>query len=641
MFLPKSCAGSIRMPSRRTPSSTARSASAGDGRDDVGHHVVVRDPVRPGPRAQPAGVGADQPGAGRRRHLGQRRVGAGPGVVEQVGAGRDRLGGHLGPPGVDRDHQSGKRSRTAATVETVRRISSAASTSSPGPAFTPPMSMMSAPSATASPPPAARRPRRTSRPGRRTSRASGSRSPSPPARCGANAGRPSRSSPVAGSDPCPFDGSWGARFASMPTACHDRRHGYGAPRARRRAGRRGAGLRRRRRCSPATTPAWRRSSRTGGRCRCRTTGPLAESDLKTVRFDIDPARLPDGAGRPGAAAHGVRHRVQGRADRRARGRGRGPARRAGPRTPTLLRKAREARGQPAAGAAATSRRSRRRADDRTEPSRRARADAAGRGRAGRRAAQPAERRPDGGGRRARRGSRATERRRGEPSPVTSERPWLDDAAAQPGAGEVTATVIVGRAGRAGVRRLHRLGAAGRLDPVHPVRVVAGDGGEGSLIEAVTAVGPAVLRDEMRVDQVDPPYEVRVVHCGKVLRGPGRDAVHPAGRRPDPDGLARVVPAAGGVAGRVAWPVLWPGSKLSLTARCGGSPGWSRPATCRSRAVDGLSDAGAYGGRVTDLVIGDDGLARCAWGAQHAGVRRRTTTTSGAGRSATTTRCTSG
>ena len=57
-------------------------------------------------------------------------------------------------------------------------------------------------------------------------------------------------------------------------------------------------------------------------------------------------------------------------------------------------------------------------------------------------------------------------------------------------------------------------------PFTTVRVVEGDGGEGSLIEAVTAVGPAVLRDEMRVVRLDPPYEVRVVHCGKVLRGPG-------------------------------------------------------------------------------------------------------------------------
>ncbi len=44
---------------------------------------------------------------------------------------------------------SRKRARTAATVETVRRISSATSTPRPGPAFTPPMSIRSAPAATA------------------------------------------------------------------------------------------------------------------------------------------------------------------------------------------------------------------------------------------------------------------------------------------------------------------------------------------------------------------------------------------------------------------------------------------------------------------------------------------------------------
>ncbi|MDH6225140.1 hypothetical protein M2169_002110 [Streptomyces sp. MJP52] len=44
---------------------------------------------------------------------------------------------------------SGNRRRTSATKPTVRRASSSALTSSPGPAFTPPMSMMAAPSATA------------------------------------------------------------------------------------------------------------------------------------------------------------------------------------------------------------------------------------------------------------------------------------------------------------------------------------------------------------------------------------------------------------------------------------------------------------------------------------------------------------
>ncbi|WP_412740900.1 SRPBCC family protein [Krasilnikovia sp. MM14-A1259] len=103
----------------------------------------------------------------------------------------------------------------------------------------------------------------------------------------------------------------------------------------------------------------------------------------------------------------------------------------------------------------------------------------------------------------------------------------------------------------------------RWIPFTTVRVVEGDGGQGSLIEAVTAVGPAVLRDELRVVRVDPPYEVRVVHCGKVLRGPGSmRCTAMAGDR------TQVVVhewfhLPGGAAGRLAWPVLWPGSKLGF------------------------------------------------------------------------------
>jgi hypothetical protein len=101
-------------------------------------------------------------------------------------------------------------------------------------------------------------------------------------------------------------------------------------------------------------------------------------------------------------------------------------------------------------------------------------------------------------------------------------------------------------------------------PFTKVRVVEGDGGEGSLVEAVTGLGAAGLRDEMRVVRLDAPYEVRVVHCGKVLRGPGSmRCTAMAGDR------TQVVmhewfhlPA--GAAGRLAWPVIWPGSKLSLT-----------------------------------------------------------------------------
>jgi hypothetical protein len=104
---------------------------------------------------------------------------------------------------------------------------------------------------------------------------------------------------------------------------------------------------------------------------------------------------------------------------------------------------------------------------------------------------------------------------------------------------------------------------GEWIPFTTVRVVEGDGGEGSLVEAVTTVGPAVLRDEMRVVRLDPPYEVRVVHCGRLLRGPGSLRCTPLGER------TQVVwhewfHLPGGMAGRLAWPVLWPGSKAGLT-----------------------------------------------------------------------------
>lgn len=135
----------------------------------------------------------------------------------------------------------------------------------------------------------------------------------------------------------------------------------------------------------------------------------------------------------------------------------------------------------------------------------------------------------------------------------------------PGVGEVTASVVVA----APVDTVYAAFVAwerqGEWIPRTRVRVVKGDGGPGSLLEAVTAIGPAVLRDEMLVDRLDPPYEVRVVHLGRVLRGPG---------------VLRCTPLLGGshtqmvwhewfqlpagLAGRLVWPVLWPGSKASLT-----------------------------------------------------------------------------
>ncbi len=138
-------------------------------------------------------------------------------------------------------------------------------------------------------------------------------------------------------------------------------------------------------------------------------------------------------------------------------------------------------------------------------------------------------------------------------------------AARPGSGEVTATVLV----NAPAARVFAAFTAWQRQsdwvPLTTVRVVEGDGGEGSLIEAVTAVGPAVLRDEIRVVRLDPPYEVRVVHCGRLLRGPGSLRCTPMA-----DGRTQVVwhdwfHLPGGAAGRLAWPLLWPGSKASMTS----------------------------------------------------------------------------
>jgi uncharacterized membrane protein len=135
---------------------------------------------------------------------------------------------------------------------------------------------------------------------------------------------------------------------------------------------------------------------------------------------------------------------------------------------------------------------------------------------------------------------------------------------RPGRGEVTASVVVAAPVATVFRAFISWERQSDWIPFTKVRVVDGDGGEGSLIEAVTAVGPAVIKDEMKVDRVDAPYEVRVVHCGRLLRGPGVIRCTPlAGDR------TQVVwhewfqlPA--GAAGRVAWPLLWPGSKGSLT-----------------------------------------------------------------------------
>jgi hypothetical protein len=128
---------------------------------------------------------------------------------------------------------------------------------------------------------------------------------------------------------------------------------------------------------------------------------------------------------------------------------------------------------------------------------------------------------------------------------------------------VTATVVV----QAPTERVYAAFTAwerqGDWIPLTRVRVVSGDGGEGTLIEAVTTLGPAVLRDEMRVDRLDPPYEVRVVHCGKLLRGPGVMRCTPLAGDRTQMVWHEWFQVPGGTAGKMAWSVMWPGSKLSL------------------------------------------------------------------------------
>lgn len=136
--------------------------------------------------------------------------------------------------------------------------------------------------------------------------------------------------------------------------------------------------------------------------------------------------------------------------------------------------------------------------------------------------------------------------------------------AQPGAGEVTATVIVDAPAPRVFAALTAWERQSDWIPLTRVRVVQGDGRQGSLVEAVTALGPAVLRDEMRVIRYDAPYEVRVVHCGPLLRGPGVLRCTPLERDRTQVVWHEWFHLPGGPAARVAWPVLWPGSKFGLT-----------------------------------------------------------------------------
>jgi uncharacterized membrane protein len=138
------------------------------------------------------------------------------------------------------------------------------------------------------------------------------------------------------------------------------------------------------------------------------------------------------------------------------------------------------------------------------------------------------------------------------------------AADASGSSEVTAHMIVNAPAERVFAAFVAWERQGEWIPFTTVKLVEGDGGEGSRVEALTVFGPAVLRDEFTVEKVDPPFEVRVVHSGRLLNGPGVLRCTAMG-----GGRTQVVwhewfQLPGGAAGRFAGALLWPGSKLGLT-----------------------------------------------------------------------------
>jgi hypothetical protein len=130
--------------------------------------------------------------------------------------------------------------------------------------------------------------------------------------------------------------------------------------------------------------------------------------------------------------------------------------------------------------------------------------------------------------------------------------------------EVTASAIVKAPAAAVFAGLTAWERQGEWIPFTKVRVVEGDGGEGSRLEAVTAVGPAVLRDQMEVAQLDAPVVVRVVHTGPLLRGPGVLRCTPLGADRTKVDWHEWFQLPAGWLGRLVGTVLWPSSKVGLT-----------------------------------------------------------------------------
>lgn len=149
VFLPKSCPGSMSTDSLGTPSATARSARPSVTRRMsamTSSYVTRCGRVR----------GSAPPACVHTRPTPYRAAtSASPGSTPpQASLSRSAPASQTASPTSARQVStlmitSGKRRRTSATKPTVRRASSSAVTSSPGPAFTPPMSTMAAPSDTA------------------------------------------------------------------------------------------------------------------------------------------------------------------------------------------------------------------------------------------------------------------------------------------------------------------------------------------------------------------------------------------------------------------------------------------------------------------------------------------------------------
>jgi len=135
---------------------------------------------------------------------------------------------------------------------------------------------------------------------------------------------------------------------------------------------------------------------------------------------------------------------------------------------------------------------------------------------------------------------------------------------QPSTVEVTASVVVNAPAPTVFAALRAWERQSEWIPFTTVRVLSGDGGEGSELEAVTAVGPAVLRDRMRVIRLDPPYEIQVIHTGPVLRGPGVMRCTPLAKQQSQVVWHEWFRLPSGWAGKLAGTVMWSGSKAGLT-----------------------------------------------------------------------------